>query len=418
MKLKKIIQDELDSFVDLYKHLHANPELSNQEEKTSKIIADQLESYGILVSRNFGGYGVVGLLENGVGPTVMIRTDMDALPITEESGADYASCIRTLDLSGNQTGVMHACGHDMHMTAFLGVAKVLSTLKDKWSGRIIFVGQPAEEDMSGARQMISHGLFKKFGRPDFCLATHVAPTIESGKIAVCSGPIMAGTFQLKIIAQGVGGHGAFPQESRDPIVLAARIINSLQTIVSREFNPLNPAVVTVGSIHGGIRANIIPDKVVMEVTTRFADSEGRNKIFESIERICRYEALAMNIPENLLPIIEFDEKNEVPATINDSLLAETVKKAVCSELGSQNFVETEMAMGSEDFAIYRTALPEEIPSCLFFTGATSISDMEKLVTQGINPPSLHNCKFLPPPESTILAATTTMTATAIQLLSK
>ena len=418
MKVKKIIQDELDSLVNLYKHLHANPELSNQEEETSKVIADQLESYGIKVSRNFGGHGVVGILENGPGPTVMIRTDMDALPITEESKADYASCIKTLDLSGNQVGVMHACGHDLHMTAFLGVAKAFSKLKDNWSGKIIFVSQPAEENMSGARQMISHGLFEKFGRPDFCLATHVAPMVESGKIALCSGPIMAGTFMLKIIVQGVGGHGAFPQESRDPIVLAARIINSLQTIVSREFSPLNPAVVTVGSIHGGTRANIIPDKVVMEVTTRFSDSEGRNKIFKSIERICRYEALAMNIPENLLPIIEFDEKDEAPATINDSVLAEIVKDAVCSELGSHNFVKADMIMVSEDFALYRTALPEEIPSCIFFTGATATSDMEKFLTQGINPPSLHNSKFLPPPEPTILAAATTMAATVIQLLSK
>lgn len=417
MNLKNIVQDELNNLVKLYKHLHANPELSCNEKSTSTTIADQLVKCDMEVTRDFGGHGIVGVLKNGKGPTVLVRADMDALPIVEESGLEYASKVTTKDSSGNDVGVMHACGHDVHMTALVGTAKVLSKIKDRWNGTILFVGQPAEESMSGAKEMIREGLFEKFGQPDYCIATHVFPKLEAGKVAVRPGPIMAGTYQLKIIVRGVGGHGAIPQESRDPIVLAARIITSLQTIVSREFSPIIPAVVTVGSIHGGTRANIIPGKVEMEVTARFFDSAGRNRIYESIKRICRHEALSMDIPEDLLPIVELDEEGELPATINDSKLAETVKNAICSELGESCFVDAEMVMGSEDFSMFRTAVPDGTPCCLFFTGATSAEEMDLFKKDGINPPSLHNSKFFPPPESTVHAATTTMAATVLRLLS-
>ncbi len=366
MDFKNIVQDELGNLVELYKHLHANPELSCNEKSTSATIADQLEKCDIDVTRGLGGYGIVGVLRNGDGPTLMLRADMDALPIMEDSGVMYASKVKAKDSSGNNVGVMHACGHDVHMTSLVGAAKVLSKIKDSWNGTILFVGQPAEESMSGAKEMIRDGLFEKFGQPDCCLATHVFPKLEAGKVAVRSGPVMAGTYQLKITVRGVGGHGAIPQESRDPIVLAARIVTSLQTIVSREFSPLTPAVVTVGSIHGGTRANIIPDKVEMEVTARFFDSDGRNRIYESIKRICRYEAMAMDIPENLLPIVELDEEGELPATINDQKLSETVKDSICEALGENCFSEAEMVMGSEDFSIFRTAVPDGIPCCLFF----------------------------------------------------
>lgn len=348
----------------------------------------------------------------------MVRADMDALPITEESGVDYASKQSSLDPDGKKVGIMHACGHDIHMTTLAGTAGILSKNKESWKGRIIFVAQPAEESMSGALNMIKAGLFEKFTCPDFCLATHVMPKLESGKISVKPGPIMAGTFQLKIIVNGIGGHGAIPQESRDPIVLAARIISALQTIASREFNPLTPAVVTVGSIHGGTRANIIPDKVEMKVTARFFDHESRNRILDSIKRICRHEALAMNMPKNMLPLVELDEETELPATINDQKMSETVKDAVCEQLGANNFTQAEMVMGSEDFALFRTAAPQNLPCCLFFTGATSAEEMDLLHQKGINPPSLHNCRFLPPPELTIKTAVTAMTATVLKLLSK
>ncbi|TIH12098.1 amidohydrolase [Marinifilum sp. JC120] len=417
MDLNKLVQVELDDLVGVYKHLHANPELSHQEEKSSELVADQLEACGISVTRNFGGFGVVGLLENGDGPIVMVRGDMDALPITEETGLNYASSVRVKDPSGNDTGVMHACGHDVHMTTLVGTARVLSKFKDSWSGKIIFVGQPAEEAMSGARAMIEQGLFEKFGAPDYCLATHVIPKLEAGNIMVKSGPIMAGTYQLKITVRGVGGHGAIPQECKDPVVLAARIVTSLQTIVSREFSPTQPAVVTVGSIHGGTRANIIPGAVVMEVTARFCDSEGHDRIFESVKRICKYEALSMGIPEDLLPIVEFDFESDLPATTNDSGLAEIVRKAAGKYLGEDKVHEADMVMGSEDFSLFRTAGGKVTPSCLFFTGATSAEEMALFHEKGINPPSIHNSRFFPPPEPTIRTAVTTMAGSVLKLMS-
>ncbi len=415
MDFKNLVLSQLPPLVELYKHFHSNPELSGQEHNTSRVLGDQLETCGINVVRNIGGLGVVGILENGDGPTIMIRADMDALPITENSGVEYASSVKAQDSAGNSVGVMHACGHDLHMTALVGVAKNLSSLKDNWSGKILFVGQPAEEPMSGARAMIEDGLFKRFGRPDYCIATHVYPKLHAGSIAVKPGPIMAGVFQLKIVVRGVGGHGAFPHETRDPVVLAARIISSIQTIASREISPLTPAVVTIGSIHGGTRANIIPEEVVMELTSRFFDAETRNRIMSAIKRICRNEALAMNVPENLLPIITLKEGDELPATINDENLYAIVKDAVIENLGNDHFVESDMVMGSEDFALYRNSDGIEIPSCLFFTGATSNSDMELFETESIDPPNLHNNKFLPPPEESITAAVTTMTATALKL---
>ncbi|WP_421901911.1 M20 metallopeptidase family protein [Maridesulfovibrio sp.] len=416
MDLNTLVQAELDDLVGIYKHLHANPELSNEEEKSSKLVADQLEECGISVTRNFGGYGVVGVLENGDGPTVMVRGDMDALPITEETELDYASSVRGKDPSGNDTGVMHACGHDVHMTTLIGTARVLSKSKESWNGKVLFVGQPAEESMSGARTMIEQGLFTKFGAPDYCLATHVIPKLEAGNIMVKSGPIMAGTYQLKITVRGVGGHGAIPQECIDPVVLAARIVTSLQTIVSREFSPLDPAVVTVGSIHGGTRANIIPGKVVMEVTARFCNDEGHDRIFESVKRICKYEALSMGLSGDLLPIVEFDNESDLPATTNDSRLADIVRKAAGEHLGADKVHEAAMVMGSEDFSLFRTAGSKGTPSCLFFTGATSAEEMALFHEKGINPPSIHNSKFYPPPEPTIKTAVTTMAGSVLRIL--
>ncbi|NDV27952.1 M20 family metallopeptidase [Desulfovibrio sp. JC010] len=407
MNLIELVQDELDDLVGIYKHLHANPELSGHEEKSSELIAAQLEASGISVTRNFGGHGVVGVLENGDGPTVVVRGDMDALPVIEETGLDYAS---------NETGIMHACGHDFHMTTLVGTARVLSRSKENWNGKIIFIGQPAEEVGAGAKAMLRQGLFEQFGYPDYCLATHVIPGVESGRIVVKSGPVMAGVSQLKITVRGVGGHGALPQECKDPIVLAARIVTSLQTVVSREISPLTPAVVTVGSIHGGTRANIISAEVILEVSVRFADSETCAQILQSIKRICKHEALSMEVPDNLLPVIEVIESNSLPATINDEGLTEIVRKAAGEFLGADRVHEAEMVMVSEDFSLFRTAGNKEIPCCMFFTGAASAEEMDLYHEKGIKPPSLHNSKFCPPPEPTIKTAVITMTGSVLNIL--
>ncbi|WP_419783676.1 M20 metallopeptidase family protein [Maridesulfovibrio sp.] len=416
MDLKAQVLAELEDLIGVYKKLHANPELSGQEAESCKLIADELEACGIAVTRNFGGHGVVGVLENGDGPTVMVRGDMDALPITEETGVDYASSVKTTDSSGNEVGVMHACGHDIHMTALVGAARVLSKCKGSWKGKVLFVGQPAEEVGAGAKRMLAQGLFEKFGYPDYCLATHVIPQIEASRITVKSGPVMAGIFQLKITVRGVGGHGAIPHECKDPIVLAARIVTSLQTIISREINPLTPAVITIGSIHGGTRANIIPAEIVMEATVRFSDPDTENHILEAVERTCRFEALSMGIPENLLPVVEVDETMRLPATINDSDLVDIVREAAEENIGTENVLEAEMLMVSEDFSLFRTAGSKKIYSCMFFTGATSAKEFNLSREQKSKPPSLHNSRFCPPPEPTIKTAVTVMTGSVLKIL--
>ncbi|WP_320008250.1 amidohydrolase [Maridesulfovibrio sp.] len=416
MDLKAHVFAELGDLINVYKQLHANPELSGQEAMSSKLVADQLEACGIVVNRNFGGHGVVGVLENGDGPTVMVRGDMDALPITEETGVDYASSSRVTDNSGNEVGIMHACGHDIHMTTLVGTARVLSKCKDHWNGKVIFVGQPAEEVGAGAKGMIESGLFNKFGCPDYCLTTHVIPHVEAGRITIKSGPIMAGIFQLKIIVRGVGGHGAIPHESKDPIVLAARIVTSLQTIISREISPLTPAVITIGSIHGGTRANIIPAEVVMEATVRFSDQDTEKQILEAIERTCRFEALSMGIRENNLPIIEFDETMHLPATINDSDLVDIVRESANENIGHENVMEAEMLMVSEDFSLFRSAGGPKISSCMFFTGAVAKEELNLCRAQNTKPPSLHNSRFCPPPEPTIKTAVTVMAGSVLKIL--
>ena len=418
-KLKNEVSSELDSLVSLYKILHATPELSGQEKNTSELLVGELELCGIRVERNVGGYGIIGYLENGEGPTIVVRTDMDALPITEDSGVDYASHVSTKDVSGKSIPAMHACGHDIHMSSFIGTARVVSKFKEDWTGRIIFVGQPAEETLSGAKSMINDGLFERFGVPDACLAMHVFPRITAGHIAVKYGLIWAGAFELKITVYGVGGHGASPHLSKDPIVLAARIVTSLQTIVSRELSPLTPAVVTVGAINGGSRANIIPDEVVMKVTARFIDEETRNHILDSIKRICRYEAQSMGIPEHILPVVEVNAENEVPPLVNDSALSNTIKESAL-ELYDQEYVEdaTEMLMVSEDFALFKNWAGEEVPCSMFFVGADDSCDKVVFNSKESLQPSLHNCKFAPPPAPVISAAVSVMSATVLNLLAK
>ena len=262
------ITARLPELVSLYTHLHTHPELSLQEVETSKRIADELRKAGALVTTNVGKLGVVGLLKNGEGPVVLVRTDMDALPVTEDTGLPYASKVTTRDKAGREVGVMHACGHDIHMTSFIGTARWLADHRDRWSGTVVMVAQPAEETVDGARAMFADGLYSRFPKPDFALALHCRPDEPFGTVAYCSGPMLASATSLSVTIRGKGGHGAWPHRTVDPIVLAALVIVDLQTIVSREVDPSEPAVVTVGSIHGGTRYNIIPDEVKLQLTLR------------------------------------------------------------------------------------------------------------------------------------------------------
>jgi len=287
----KVIDAESKSLVDLYKDLHQNPELSLQEERASAKMAAELQKLGFEVTPKFAGFGLVGIFKNGKGPTILVRTDMDGLPVEEATGLPYASKARARDRYGKEVGVMHACGHDMHMACWVGTARTLVALKDKWAGTLMFIAQPAEEIGMGAKMMLEAGLYKKFPKPDYCLALHCDYRIEAGHINFTEGVAMANVDTIEVLVKGKGGHGAAPHTTIDPIVLSAKIILDLQTIVSRERNPTEPSVVTVGSIHGGTKSNIIPNDVKMQLTVRTTNDVMRKNVKESIERICKAAAM-------------------------------------------------------------------------------------------------------------------------------
>jgi len=406
---------EYASLDQLYKHLHANPELSFHEEKTAERIATELEKAGFTVARNVGGYGIVGILKNGSGPTVLVRTDLDALPITENTSLEYASRVRVKDDQGNVVGVMHACGHDVHMSAFVGTARVLSQMKDKWRGTLVFIGQPAEERVGGAIAMLSDGLFTKFPRPDYCLAWHVAADLPAGSAGYCEGYALANVSSVDLTVRGVGGHGAYPHTTKDPIVIASQIVMALQTIVSREIKPIDAAVVTVGSIHGGTKHNIIPDEVHLQITVRSYLDSVHEQTIRAIERISKGIALSAGVPENRLPIMKV-AGDYTPSTYNDPALVKRVAKSMQAMLGAEKVVQREPVMGAEDFGRYgRTS--EKIPIAMFLLGTVADERVQQSVRDGVPLPSLHSSLFSPLPEPAIKTGVTAMTAAVLDLLS-
>jgi hippurate hydrolase len=350
----------------LYLDLHQTPELSNHEEKTSAKLAARLKALGYEVTTGVGGYGVVAILKNGKGPTVLLREDMDALPVEERTGLAYASKVTTKDDSGATVSVMHACGHDVHMTGLIGAATLLAKAKDRWRGTLFLVAQPAEEKGNGATAMIKGGLFTKFGKPDFAVSFHDSAMLPAGKVSTVPGYANAAVDSVDLTIYGRGGHGAYPHTTVDPIVIAARTILALQTIVSRETRPTDPAVVTVGSIHGGTKHNIIPDEVKLLITVRTYKEEVRKRILESIDRIAKAEALAAGAPKP--PKMEISEGTF--ATYNDPALTKRVAGALAKTLGESNVVEGEPVMGSEDFSEFGRA---GIPSLQFNVGAVPVA---------------------------------------------
>ena len=325
--LSKWIKSQSPALVDYYKHLHRNPELSFQEKQTALKMADTLKTCGFDVIENIGGYGVAGVMKNGDGPTVLVRADTDALPITEKTGLDYASKVRAIEQNGQEVGVMHACGHDMHMTVWAGTAKFLSSHKDLWQGTLLFIAQPAEERGAGAAAMLEDDLFSKTTTPDYALALHVTGRLPAGDVALCEGFALANVDSVDITIKGKGGHGSTPEVTHDPIALSARIIMGLQTIVSREISPFDPAVVTVGSIHGGSKHNIIPNQVSLQLTVRSYKAEVRDKILQAIERCAHNEALAAGFPSNLLPTVTLLDEH-TPAAYNDPEFTKRIGKAM------------------------------------------------------------------------------------------
>ena len=400
----------------LYKYLHTHPELSFFEVETAKRMAAELRQLGFEVTERVGGNGVVGVLKNGEGPTILVRTDMDALPVVEETGKPYASKVTTVDEQGNTVGVMHACGHDVHMTVWTGAARRLAAMKDQWNGTLVFIGQPAEERSGGANAMLADGLYERFPRPDYALALHASASLPAGKVGVCPAYSLANVDMMDITVYGEGGHGAYPHTTKDPIVLASRIVLALQTIVSREISPLEPAVVTVGSIHGGTKGNIIPNEVKLELTMRSYSDEVRRAIIEKIERICRGEALAAGLPEDKYPKLLLREEY-TPSVYNDPALTARLRQAFAHALGEERVETVPPVMAGEDFARYGRTEPG-LPICIFWLGAVDPELYEASLRGEASLPSLHNSKFAPFPEPTIKTGVTAMTAAVLDLLAK
>jgi amidohydrolase len=399
---------ELDA---LYRHLHQTPELSSQEEKTAAKMAERLRALGFEVTQKVGGHGVVGILRNGKGPTVMLRTDLDALPVEEKTGLPYASKVKAKDPAGLTVPVMHACGHDVHMTAWVGVATLLAKAKDRWRGTVMMVGQPAEEAGAGARGMLEDGLFKRFPKPDFALAIHNSATAPAGTVEYVPGFALASVDSVDVTLYGKGGHGAYPHTTVDPILLAARTVVALQAIVSRERHPLEPAVVTVGSIHGGTKHNIIPDEAKLQLTVRTYKPEVRKQILDAIERIAKGESIAAGSPRP--PSVSVVEGT--PATYNDPELMKRVIPAVARVLGPQNVHEGTPVMGGEDFSEYGRA---GVPAVMLWVGTVEPAKYEAAQRAGEALPSLHSPLFAPDRERTLRTGITTLAAAALELLGK
>ncbi len=399
----------------LYIDLHQNPELSFQEKRTSELLARTLEEIGYEVTSGVGGYGVIAILRNGPGKTLMIRADMDALPLEEKTGAKYASKKKSVNQVGDEVFTMHACGHDIHMTSLIGTAENLFKLKDQWSGTLVLNLQPAEERGSGARAMIKDGLFERFPRPDFNLALHVSADLPAGKIAYVPGWAMANVDSMDIIVKGIGGHGAYPHKTIDPIVLSSQLINNIQTIRSREISPLDAAVVTVGSIHGGTKHNIIPSEVRLQLTLRSYTDEVRNKTISSIKRISRGIAQSAGLPEELYPEISLKDEY-TPALYNNPEFTDTVKSIAETAIGKENVVKSTPVMGGEDFGMYGRVEPK-IPSVLFWLGAVNKKVYDRSRREDIDLPSLHSPFFLPDYKPTIKTGVEVTTAMALNILS-
>jgi amidohydrolase len=399
---------DLDKF---YIDLHQTPELSRHEEKTAAKVAARLKALGYEVTTGVGGTGVVAILKNGKGPTVLLRTDMDALPVEERTGLPYASKVTTKDDSGATVSVMHACGHDVHMTSLVGAATLLAKAKDRWRGTLFLIGQPAEERGGGAIGMLQDGLFTRFPKPDFAISIHDSATRPAGKIALTPGFAAANVDSVDLTIYGRGGHGAYPHLTVDPIVIAARTVLALQTIVSREENPLDPAVVTVGSIHGGTKHNIIGDEVKLQITVRSYKDEVRKRILASIDRIAKAEAAAAGAPKP--PKMEVSEGT--PATYNDPALTKRIAGALAKAFGESNVVEGQPTMGGEDFSEYGRA---GVPALQFEVGAVEKGKYDASVKNGTPLPSLHSSEFAPDRQPTIRMGVSSLTVAALELLGK
>lgn len=422
LSVDAMLDRDMASMLSTYKMLHAAPELSHREEKTSQFFASELRKLGYTVTERLGkfdnpdwtGYGVAAVLKNGTGPTVLLRTELDALPVDEKTGVPYASKVRAKNDAGVEVGVMHACGHDIHMTSLLATAKILSEMKSQWQGTLVLLGQPSEETGDGARALLKDSLYTRFPQPDFAIALHDKPEIETGKIGYTPGYSMASATSIDIKIRGVGGHGSAPETTKDPVVVAAQVVLALQTIVSRENSPLDPAVVTVGSIHGGTRYNIIPDEVNLQLTVRTYKEDVRQRILASIERIVKSAAMSAGIPDDRAPIVKVSEGTT--STYNDPKLLERLTPALERALGAENVIQVPPIMASEDFGYL--SLDQKIPATIIWLGASDPQKVKAHRETGAALPGLHSALFAPVPESTLRTGVKTTVAAVMELMKK
>ena len=413
------VERQLPALTETYKHLHRNPELSRQEEQTSAFLAGELRKLGYAVTEHVGKYedgaqafGVVAVLENGPGPRLLLRTELDALPVEEKTGLDYASTVKTVNAQGQPVGVMHACGHDLHMTVLLGVAREMAGRRSQWHGTLMLIGQPAEEMIMGAKAMLADHLYERFGQPDFVVSEHDSSEVPAGSVALKGGPLLASATSLTVTVRGIGGHGSAPQRGKDPIVLASEFVLVAQTIVSRQVEPQQPAVLTVGTIHGGTKNNIIPDEVTMGLTLRTYSPAERDQIVAAVRRTANGLAEAYGIPADHMPTVTLDEST--PATVCDPALAERLRSSAVAALGKERVLEAQAIMGSEDVGLF--SLDGKIPAVMYWLGA---SDAEKLAEShrtGVPLPGPHSALFAPVYAPAITTGVTAMTAMALDLL--
>ena len=408
------IAQEKDSLLELFRDLHAVPELSFQEEKTSMRMAKEMRALGFDVTEKVGGWGVVCVLKNGPGKTILVRADMDGLPVREISGLPYASKVRVKDEEGRDVPVMHACGHDVHMACWVGAARVLVSMKDKWHGTLVFIAQPAEERSGGAKAMLQDGLFQRFPKPDLCLALHDTPDLAVGTFGLTSGPATASVDSVDILVHGLGGHGAMPDKTKDPVVLASQIVLALQTIRSREVMPSEGVVVTVGSIHGGTKHNIIPDEVRLQLTVRSFSQETRQKMLDSIARIARGQGISAGLPDNLLPEVKFSA-DATPTLHNDPVLIEKLRGLFGEWFGKDSAIDRKPSMGGEDFSRYGLT-EHKIPVCMFWLGVSPPDKVAEALRTGQPLPSLHSPFFKPEIEGALPAGVAAMSAAVLELM--
>jgi amidohydrolase len=416
-----LVNKQLPSLLETYKGLHAAPELSHHEAQTSALLAEEMRKAGYTVTEHVGrypdgsqAYGVVGIMKNGAGPTLLVRTELDALPVSEQTKLPYASTVRSKNPAGQEVGVMHACGHDIHITTMIGVARNMAALKSQWHGTLMLIGQPSEETIDGAKAMMADHLYERFGKPDLAISMHDI-NFEAGKVGlVPGGPAMASSSSVNVVMRGIGTHGAQPEAGKDPIVMAGEFIVAVQTIVSRSNSPLQPAVVTIGDIHGGTKRNIISDEVKMELTIRCYSDAVLQMIIEGIQRTAKGVAIAAGVPEDRMPIVTVLADESTPALIDDAALTERLRKVFIAKLGAENVIAQAPVMGSEDFGIY--SMHETIPSVMFRLGAYDPAKVAESQRTGVPLPYLHSPFFAPLPEPTLRTGVSAMTDAALALL--